>query len=448
MSIITRIATMILKDNTNYYFTADNIEEYLPLQKISNKKVSDLLDENGNDLLIYPHSFSLCKDEAGKQYLFSLHAQWKEKQCTKFLLETGNMVGFIGVNGKSISIHSRFSKNTGEDFFLHYMLSKVLCINIVKLLHETTDEQIFDFLLYLFPELLNEALLQGIYKEYQRNEYNDANVRGVININRHLKTNFPFNGRIAYRTREFSHDNHITELIRHTIEYIRKTKFGNTLLEKDEQTRRNVAQIISATSRYSKQEREKVIKSNLKVINHPYYSRYTPLQKLCMRILKHEKFKYGEKKDKVYGLLFDISYLWEEYLATIFERQEFKHPNNRRGTGRIYLTKDNFYPRYPDFYREFDHTIIDAKYKREINRDDVHQMITYMYRLKGLNGIFVQPSENIHQNTDHYLLGYGADYNAKLKTFYYSISQEKSDYEQFVTDMIQSEELLKLQFQI
>lgn len=38
MSIITRIATMILKDNTNYYFTADNIEEYLPLQKISNKK--------------------------------------------------------------------------------------------------------------------------------------------------------------------------------------------------------------------------------------------------------------------------------------------------------------------------------------------------------------------------------------------------------------------------
>ena len=73
MSIITRIATMILKDNTNYYFTADNIEEYLPLQKISNKKVSDLLDENGNDLLIYPHSFSLCKDEAGKQYLFSLH---------------------------------------------------------------------------------------------------------------------------------------------------------------------------------------------------------------------------------------------------------------------------------------------------------------------------------------------------------------------------------------
>ena len=439
---------MILKDNTNYSFTADNLEEYLPLQNIANKKVSDLLDENGNDLLIYPYSFCMCEDEADKQYLFSLQAQWKEQKCIKLQLETGNMVGFIGMNGKSISIHSRFSKNAKEDFFLHYMLSKVLCINIFNLPHGTANEQIFDFLLYLFPRLLNEALLQGIYKEYQRNEYNDANVRGVININRHLKTNFPFNGRIAYRTREFSHDNNITELIRHTIEYIGKTKFGKTLLEKDEETRKNVAQIISATSRYSKQEREKIIKSNLKAISHPYYSRYTPLQKLCLRILKHEKIKYGEKEDKVYGILFDISYLWEEYLATIFERQEFKHSNNRRSTGRIYLTKDNMYPRYPDFYRELDNTIIDAKYKREISRDDVHQMITYMYRLKGLNGIFVQPSENICQNTVHDLWGKRADNNAKLQTFYHSISQEKSDYKQFVADMIQSEDILKLQFQI
>ena len=439
---------MILEDNRNYSFTADNLEEYLPLQNIANKKVSELLDEDGNNLLIYPHSFRLCEDEVGKQHLFSLQAHWKEKQCTKVLLETGNMVGFMGVNGKSISIHSRFSQNAREDFFLHYMLSKVLCINIVNLSHGTTDEQIFDFLLYLFPKLLNEALLQGIYKEYQRNEYNDANVRGVIDINRHLKTNSPFNGRIAYRTREFSYDNHITELIRHTIEYIGKTNFGKTLLEKDEETRRSVAQIISATSHYSRQEREKVIKNNLKAISHPYYSRYTPLQKLCLRILRHERIKYGEKEDKVYGILFDISYLWEEYLATILTRQEFKHPNNRRGAGRIYLTKDNLYPRYPDFYREPDNTIIDAKYKREISRDDVHQMITYMYRLKGLNGIFIQPSEKKCQSIDSDLLGYGADYNAKLQTLYYSVSQEKSDYKQFVADMIQSEDILKLQFQL
>ncbi len=433
---------MILRDNTKYSSKADNLEKYLSLQNIANRKISELLADSGNDLLIYPHSFCQCEDEAGEQYLLSLQTHWKENQCTNAILGTGNMVGFIGINGQSVSIHSRFSKNAEEDFFLHYMLQKVLRINIVDLLHGTTDEQIFDFLLLLFPKLLNEALAQGIYKEYQRNEYNDANIRGPIDINRHLKANMPFNGRIAYRTREFSHDNHVTELIRHTIDYISKTSFGKMLLENDAETHASVAQIITATPNYSRQEREKVIKSNLKVIRHPYYSRYTPLQKLCLRILRHEKIKYGAKEDKVYGVLFDVSYLWEEYLATILTKQGFEHPNNKKGTGRIYLATHKF-PRYPDFYKKDNHIIIDAKYKKQINRDDIHQMITYMYRLKGMNGVFIQPSNTICQKESYDLLGYGTECNAKLQTYFYLISQATSDYKQFVADMRLSEDMLK-----
>lgn len=194
---------IILADNTTYTIK-DNLDEYLPLQSIANKTISDLLSNSGNGLLVYPHSFYRCEDETDKQSLLNLQLHWKENQCTEAILNTGNIAGFINVNGQSLSIHSRFATDTKQDFFLHYMLQKVLRINLVNMLHETTDEQAFDFLLLLFPKLLNEALTQGIYKEYQRNEYNDANVRGTIDINRHLKTNLPFNGRIAYRTREFS----------------------------------------------------------------------------------------------------------------------------------------------------------------------------------------------------------------------------------------------------
>lgn len=427
-------------DNTLYTCT-ENIEEYLSLQTLSNIKISELLDDSGNDILIYPHSFSACEDEIGSQYLFSLQTGWKENKCTRVILETGNLVGFIGLNGHSVSIHSRFSNNE-EDFFLHYMLQKVLGINVVNLSHGTTDERIFDFRLYLFPKLLKEALAQGIYKAYRRNEYNDANVRGVIDINRHLKTNMPFKGCIAYRTREFSNDNPVTELIRHTIEYICQSSCGQMLLENDAETRASVAQIISATPNYSRQEREKVITSNSKIVNHPYYFRYTPLQKLCLRILKHDKIKYGVKDDKIYGVLFDVSYLWEEYLATILTKQGFKHPNNKHGTGQIYLAKNKF-PRYPDFYRE-DGYIIDAKYKKVINRDDIHQMITYMYRLRGKNGTFIQPSsDKICHRESYDLLGYGTECNSILQTYSYPISQITDDYNQFVSDMVSSENMLK-----
>lgn len=442
------MSMLILKDNTKYSSTADNLEKYLSLQNIANRNVSELLDDNDNDLLIYPHSFSQCDDGAGNLPLLSLHTHWKEKVCTKAIIETGNMAGFIGINGLSLSIHSRFSQDSEEDFFLHYMLSKVLCINLLNLPHQTSDERLFDFLLYMFPRFLNDALSQGIYKEYKRNEYNDANVRGTINIQRHLRANMPFNGRIAYSTREFSQDNHVTELIRHTIDYISKSKFGRTLLENDSETRSSVTQIISATPNYCRHERENIVNSNLKVINHPYYFRYAPLQKLCLRILRHEKIKYGEKNQKIHGILFDVSYLWEEYLATILTKQGFKHPNNKKGLGCIFLAKNNRLPRYPDYYRESDRLIVDAKYKKETNRDDIHQMITYMYQMKGKCGIFIQPGDKECQTKTFQLLGYGDDENAELKTYMYPISRITDNYKSFVSEMLESENLLKTKFKL
>lgn len=69
-------------------------------------------------------------------------------------------------------------------------------------------------------------------------------------------------------------------------------------------------------------------------------------------------------KNKIHGILFDVSYLWEEYLATILTKQGFQHPNNRKGLGCIYLAEYNRLPRYPDYYREYDRLIVDAKYKK------------------------------------------------------------------------------------
>lgn len=117
---------MKLTDNASYSSAPDNLETFLSLQNIANKKISDILDENENSLLIYPYSFDKCEDSIGQQYLLSLQTHWKGKQCTKATLQTGNTIGFISANGHAISIHSRFSPKAEEDFFLHYMLQKVL----------------------------------------------------------------------------------------------------------------------------------------------------------------------------------------------------------------------------------------------------------------------------------------------------------------------------------
>lgn len=68
-----------------------------------------------------------------------------------------------------------------------------------------------------------------------------------------------------------------------------------------------------------------------------FYKEYTALQKLCLQILRQEEIKYGIDSDKVYGILFDGAWLWEEYLNTLLSNAGFKHPENKLGTGAIYL---------------------------------------------------------------------------------------------------------------
>lgn len=156
----------------------------------------------------------------------------------------------------------------------------------------------------------------------------------------------------------------------------------------------------------------------------------------------HEQLKYGNDNDAVYGILFDVSWLWEEYLATLLVKCGFKHPDNRNGKGRIYLDKRNRFCRYPDFYsNEHGGITIDAKYKpkENIDRNDENQMVTYMYRLKSKMGVFISPSKEVCCTDSYPLKGYGDDDKAQLMYCSFHIPRGVSSYEAFEEQILKSE---------
>ena len=75
----------------------------------------------------------------------------------------------------------------------------------------------------------------------------------------HLKKNVPFMGSIAYTTREFTYDNPLMQLIRHTIEYIKNQKGFGVLLDSN---RENMTEITRVTSSYKLADRPKIIRMN------------------------------------------------------------------------------------------------------------------------------------------------------------------------------------------
>ena len=306
---------------------------------------------------------------------------------------SGNVMGFLGVEDERLVIESRFSKDD-NDFFFQYLLEKVLEFpNFINL--ETSasqDNRLFNLLLFLFPQYLRSAMRKGLFKTYIRNKYNDGNVRGSIDVARHIKKNTPFIGNIAYSQREYSYDNYLIELIRHTIEFIKGKSCGRLLLNtiKDE-----VSQVVQATPQYKASNRKKIIDENRKnVVRHAYYHEYRHLQQLCILILRNEQHQYGNGTKNVYGILFDGAWLWEEYMNTLIE-DAFYHPKNKAGYGAQRLFDGNYGLIYPDFIGKdrMNCIIADAKYKplKNISGKDYLQVLAYMLRFDSKQGYYLYP---------------------------------------------------------
>ena len=417
-----------IADN-NYKGVSIDKSDIENIKQFANKKIK-YLKEN-NLFILSKNSF---KDDIENSDIIEL-----DEVNNK--IYSNNIMGFIGYNDTQIKITSRFTPNSDKDYFLHYMLQKVFYSNIFNWEYTTERDYSFDFLIYMFTHFFQKAIRQGIFKSYQNREYNDANVRGVIDINRHIKNNIPFNGKIAYNTREYSYDNNITQLIRHTIEYINTKSKG--ILNINEDIKSGVFQIIEATKRYDKNKRQSIINKNLKKLNHPYFYEYEPLRKICIQILRHEELKYGREENKIYGILFDGAYLWEEYIYTILKDLDFLHPRNKEKTDGINLLNKKWTV-YPDFYNYNKQIVLDTKYKMlnkdndKIDGSDKHQIISYVYTLGAKIGGFVYPSENKEFSFDNigilnreYNKNILEDYSPSIFKYAFLIPNKKSNKENF-----------------
>lgn len=441
----------------------DNYSEGTPIDR---NCISDILQianigrlQNVPDLLVFPHSFSELKDGISDLSILTLRdAQYEGTECVSVKACTGNLMGFIGVNDTSISIHSRFThkKHDGkvdentQDYFLYYLLQKVFSINIFDLEHTNSrEDKVLDFLLFLFPMMLKNALSQGLFKEYQTRCYDDAKVKGVIDVNRFIRHDIPFKGAISYSTHERCFDNSMTQLIRHTIEYIKHHPFGSSILNKDAEMTEYVNQIVQATPSYNQRNRMQILNMHRRPKVHPYFTKYRDLQQLCVHILRHEALKYGKEKNKIHGVLFDGAWLWEEYLNTILHGLGFHHPENKRQIGGFKMFRHqnedeqisrNSRVLFPDFYK--DDFILDAKYKhlnRVIGREDLYQVVTYMYCRKANHGGYVYPDEGANSYSRYQLEGY----NGYIHLLPVSIPQEMSHYNAFIQAMDESENRLR-----
>lgn len=385
------------------------------------KKDADILDEKLNgvriaklsekhkSLIVFPQD---CEGSKYDPCLIESQKVSDENRKEHFRFYTNNVMGFVGVRDDKnkhqyLRISSRFSKND-DDCFLYYMLQKVMHLNLFKGLDFSRDTKLdaLDFLMLLFPHHLKEACNQGIFRTYKTFRYNDSNVNGIIDVDRHINTNVPFQGKIAYNAREHTRDNYLMQLVRHTIEVIDRKAKGKDILRSDIEIREAVNMVRSCTT-YIPNDRVNIIAQNSRPVSHPFYTKYKELQEICLRILRNEKIGYGESNKEINGILFDGAWLWEEYIATILPKS-FKHYTNKTKDFFLFREKEEtelskpFQWIIPDYLGSdgTDNIVADAKYiplsgKRQLPAEQAegvyYKTIMYMLRFKAKKAFLFYP---------------------------------------------------------
>ena len=325
-----------LKIKDNQYLPKEDFYQVKSIVSHVSDKTLEQLEREG--VFVFPEIIKDAEDITKDQMIL---------QSCNDMYCSGNVMGFLGSGDERLVIESRFSRGE-NDYFFQYLLEKVLDFpNFISLDTDANqDERMFNLLLFLFPHYLKVTARKGAFKTYINNKYNDSNVRGTIDIARHIKRNIPFVGDIAYNQREYSFDNYLMELIRHTIEHIKSKSYGYNLLNK---VKDEVKLVIDATPEYRSTDRRRVLEANRKnTIHHAYYHEYRDLQRLCILILQNQKHKFGDGHRKVYGILFGGAWLWEEYINSLIGDM-FYHPMNKSGTGAQRLFDGGVGLIYPDF---------------------------------------------------------------------------------------------------
>lgn len=438
---------IIIQDNFNSqnYFPNRDIQ---PIEKLkADKKVigeklevaiKDYQKKSPNNTF-----FSFFKDEEKRDakneddLIISIKKSKNDKDEDIYLAQTGNYAGKFVWDGLEIDIKSRFS-----NIFLERMLNFAndVFLDDASIAGDKTDDalDISKFIIYyMFIQNLEKAFLLGLPKAYRSINHHEMKLKGKIDINKFIKYDIPFQGKVSSVSREQKEIQEIIDVLYKAVKIIEKNKFNT----------KNISHIKTHLKQYrsnkfvSNETINKALKS--KALQNPIFAPYKKVLEYARFIINGNNIEEKSKaKNETYGFIINVAELFEIYVTKLLQKE---FPDWSVESPKIELYKDMFYQRkiIPDIVMIKDNEVMvfDTKYKKmmmqgrnqngsgDVDRNDFFQINTYMsyYQNQGYNikvGGLLYPmeafeKEKCHSETwfakDTYFIVDGIDLSENLK---------------------------------
>lgn len=306
-------------------------------------------------------------------------------------VRTGNFVGRFKWDKTSIEIEARFPES-----FLKRMLNvadEVMFdnVDVVPMEKDRKIDTARLIVYYMFVQKLERALLLGLPKAYQTKRHHDLRLRGRVDINRFIRRDIPFRGRISSVSRDLCEDQAIIDVLDRAVRSIERDgkMLTRYLLQAKHHLREQASgkPVTRATLHKARQS---------KALRNPIYAPYRQVLNLAEVILGLHGMNLSKEGLDAPGFLVDMSWLFESYMRGLLRRH---FPDWSVESPELTVYERAFFNRkmIPDIVmrRGKDVMVFDAKYKRmmlrertrdsmgDVDREDFFQIHTYMTYYSG-----------------------------------------------------------------
>lgn len=301
-------------------------------------------------------------------------------------LKARQYCGILNIEGEDYYILPKIAKEGEHNLNIFiYMLMYTYDINLsneqLASSKNENHETIFEAFIQLFAKNLLKEFTKGIYKEYISYQDNLNTLRGKYLINENLKYNFTKN-KIYCEYDEFSSSNTLNQFFLYAIKILLRYVKNKKSLK--------MCELALDEVEYKHMDIHQLKISFIRLNN-----RFKHHFEFAMLLL--QKFIPIFEKDKQsFAFLFDMNELFEKFIAKIFKSVDSTTQIQKEARfGNLVLK--------PDIITN--DLIIDTKYKKvknkdDLNRDDKYQMFVYGINFEIKNTMLLYPKhlKDINEN--------------------------------------------------
>ena len=340
-------------------------------------------------------------------------------------IQSGNYIGKFKYNGNDIEIKSRFG-----DKFLERMLNFAndVYLDDVSIVGESIKKEELDYskfiIYYLFVQSLEKAYLLGLPKAYATVKHHESTLKGKIDINRFIKYDIPFQGKISSISREQKEIQEIIDVLYKAVKIISKEPKKDKNNTSYKGFLKNISHIVPhlkemrSNNYVSNETINKALKS--KALQNPIFAPYKKVLSYAKYIINGNNIEEKNKgTSETYGFIINVAELFEIYVTKLLQKE---FPDWRVESPKIELYPNQFFARkiIPDIVmiKGNDVMVFDTKYKRmnmigrnqndagDVDRNDFFQINSYMsyYQNQGFNvkvGGLLYPMDSFHEDKCH-----------------------------------------------